>query len=71
MLHALLLGQVREGIGQDLVQLGLAAHRLTDQHDAVLNVNHLVELETNQRTISRQELKEQALLGDVLNPKHD
>jgi hypothetical protein len=45
MFHSFLFRQVSEGVGQDFVQLGLAAHRLADQHDAVLNVDHFVKLE--------------------------
>ena len=44
MFRALLFRQMGQRVSQDLVKLRLAAHGLADEHDAVLNVNHLVQL---------------------------
>ena len=66
MFDSLLLRQVSQGVGEDLVQLGLAAHGFANQHDAVLNMDHLVKLERIKNHISREEYIE-VLLSDVLN----
>ena len=54
MFDSLLLRQVSQGVGEDLVQLGLAAHGFANQHDAVLNMDHLVKLERVNNQISRK-----------------